>query len=210
MKINVMENRERRVNNLVKMLENINIGLSKDNTLQMMIEDYLEEDPIFTWGDIKDHVNTLLENVKDKPKVANRNKYGQTWTCYNNYYTEDIEEVDLTGKHVVVTGTLSIPRKTFVTKLEDNGVIVSSGRVTGKTEYLILGKDGGSKVKEAIEKNVPIIKEEVVNKWLETIESPQLQEVAVECNDYKEKQRIESFKKRLELIEKCDNDDIEF
>ena len=37
MKINVMENRERRVNNLCKMLENIKTGLSQDNELQMMI-----------------------------------------------------------------------------------------------------------------------------------------------------------------------------
>lgn len=210
MKINVVENRERRVNNLCKMLENIQIGLSQDSELQTMIEDYLEEeDNIFTWGDIKDCVNDLLENIKDKPKLANRNRYGQTWTCYNNYYTEGIEEVDLNGKHVVVTGTLSMPRKTFVDRLKNNGVIVSSGGVTGKTDYLILGKDGGSKVKIAMEKNVPIIKEEVVNRWLESIESPQLQEVAVEYNDPKERARIESFKRRLEMIE-SDEEDIEF
>lgn len=211
MKINAVENRERRVNNLCNMLENISIGLSQDNVLQMMIEDYLEEEEnIFTWGDIKDYVDKLLKDVKDKPKEANRNKFGQTWTCYNNYYTEGIEEVDLTGKHVVITGTLSVPRKTFIDRLKSNGVIVSGGRVTSKTEYVILGKDGGSKVKEAMEKNVPIIKEEVVNRWLEKNESPQLQEVAVECNDPKEKQRIESFKRRLKVIESNDNEDLEF
>lgn len=210
MKINVVENRQRRVNNLCKMLENIQIGLSEDSFLQMMIEDYLEEENIFTWGDIKDHVNDLLENIKDKPKETYRNKFGQTWKCYNGQYTDGIEEVDLTGKHVVITGTLSVPRKTFADRLKNNGVIVSNGRVTSKTEYVILGKDGGSKVKEAMEKNVPIIKEEVVNRWLESIESPQLQEVAVECNDPKERARIESFKKRLETIEKYDNEDLEF
>lgn len=210
MKINVVENRERRVNNLCKMLENIKIGLSQDSTLQMMIEDYLEEEEnVFTWEEITDYVSNLLKSVKDKPKEAYRNKFGQTWTCYNNYYTEGIEEVDLNGKHVVITGTLSIPRKTFIDRLKSNGVIVSSG-VSGKTDYLILGKDGGYKVKVAIEKNVPIIKEEVVNRWLEKNESPQLQEVAVECNDPKEKQRIESFKRRLEVIESNDNEDLEF
>lgn len=212
MKINVMENRERRVNKLCKMLENISLGLSEDSMLQMMIEDYLEEEEnIFTWEDIKDCVNDLLETIKDQPKEAYRNRYGQTWKCYNGQYTDGIEEVDLNGKHVVVTGTLSIPRKTFVDRLKSNGAIVSSGGISGKTDYLILGKDGGSKVKTAMEKNVPIIKEEVVNRWLEKIESPQLQEVAVEYSDPREKARIESFKKRLELIEKYDNEeDIEF
>ena len=183
MKINVVESRQRRVKNLCNMLENINIGLSQDSVLQMMIEDYLEEEEnIFTWGDIKGYVNDLLKDIKDKPKEAYRSRFGKTYKCYNNCYSDGIEEVDLTDKHVVISGTLSVPRKAFTERLRNNGAIVGT-KVNGKTEYLILGKDGGSKVKEAEARNVPIIKEEVVNRWLESIELPQLQEVATESSD---------------------------
>lgn len=95
-------------------------------------------------------------------------------------YSENIDNVDLTAKQIVLTGDFVNGTKAeIVNKLEVLGAIVKSG-VSSKTDYVIVGGYGsdnwacgnyGSKVKKALElqskgKDVKIIKEEEFFKCL--------------------------------------------
>lgn len=95
-------------------------------------------------------------------------------------YSENIDNIDLTAKQIVLTGDFVNGTKAeIVSKLEMLGAIVKSG-VSSKTDYVIVGGYGsdnwacgnyGSKVKKALElqskgKDVKIIKEEEFFKCL--------------------------------------------
>lgn len=64
----------------------------------------------------------------------------------------------LAGKTVVVTGTLSRPRKEIEQALKAVGAHVT-GSVTSQTQYLIAGSDAGSKLALARSLGVPILEE---------------------------------------------------
>jgi DNA ligase (NAD+) len=73
----------------------------------------------------------------------------------------------LEGLTFVITGTLPNLTRTEVKELiETNGGKVT-GSVSGKTNYLVLGEDPGSKYDEALKKNVPAISE---NELIQLIE----------------------------------------
>ncbi len=59
---------------------------------------------------------------------------------------------------VVVTGTLSQPREIWKKRLESLGFQISSS-VSGKTSYLLVGKDAGSKLAKALKLDVPVLSE---------------------------------------------------
>lgn len=65
----------------------------------------------------------------------------------------------LSGKTVVITGTLSVSRRDMQQWLENAGAKVSSS-VSAKTDYLLAGADTGSKLKKAKTLGVTIISEE--------------------------------------------------
>lgn len=65
----------------------------------------------------------------------------------------------LSGKTIVITGTLSHPRDYFVSLIEENGGKVGSG-VSKKTDYVLAGENAGSKLTKAESLNVPVINEE--------------------------------------------------
>jgi len=63
------------------------------------------------------------------------------------------------GKKVVLTGTLSFSRTEASKLLEEAGAeIVNS--VSKNTDYVIVGEDAGSKLKKAIDLNIPIMTED--------------------------------------------------
>jgi DNA ligase (NAD+) len=65
----------------------------------------------------------------------------------------------LAGKSFVITGTLSRPRDEFKALIEQHGGVVSSA-VSAKTDYLLAGDKGGSKLQKAGKLGVQVIDEE--------------------------------------------------
>ncbi|MDR0692878.1 MAG: NAD-dependent DNA ligase LigA, partial [Prevotellaceae bacterium] len=65
----------------------------------------------------------------------------------------------LAGKSFVITGTLSRPRDEFKVLIEQHGGVVSSA-VSAKTNYLLAGDKGGSKLQKAEKLGVQIIDED--------------------------------------------------
>ena len=72
----------------------------------------------------------------------------------------------LTGKTLVITGTLTIGRDDMKLLIESNGGKVS-GAVTAKTDYLLAGEGGGSKKANAEKMGIPIISEDDLKKLME-------------------------------------------
>ena len=68
-------------------------------------------------------------------------------------------EGPLTGKKFVITGSLSQPRSTFAQRIEEAGGNVTSS-VSKNTDYVLAGKDAGSKLERAREVGVPVLNEE--------------------------------------------------
>ncbi|MGL9761660.1 MULTISPECIES: BRCT domain-containing protein [Wolbachia] len=72
----------------------------------------------------------------------------------------------LSGKTVVITGELSgMKRKEAQAKAESLGVKVSSS-VSKNTDFVVIGKDPGSKYHKALELGVEILSEEEFNKLI--------------------------------------------
>lgn len=71
----------------------------------------------------------------------------------------EASETGLTGKTVVMTGTLSVPRSEFKKTLEAGGAKVT-GSITSKTDFLVCGEGGGSKRTKAENLGVEIIDED--------------------------------------------------
>ncbi|EDS78085.1 DNA ligase, NAD-dependent [Clostridium botulinum C str. Eklund] len=73
---------------------------------------------------------------------------------------EEIEENIFNGKTVVVTGSLSsFSRNEIKEKLQSLGAKVA-GSVSKKTDYVLVGKDPGSKYEKAVQLNIKIISED--------------------------------------------------
>ncbi len=64
-----------------------------------------------------------------------------------------------TGKTVVITGTLTMPREQAKEEIERRGGKVS-GSVSKKTDFLVAGEDAGSKLTKATELGVKVLNEE--------------------------------------------------
>jgi DNA ligase (NAD+) len=62
-------------------------------------------------------------------------------------------------KRVVITGTLSKPRDEFKKLLELKGALVSNS-ISKKTDFLLCGKNAGSKLQKAKDLGVEIVDEE--------------------------------------------------
>ncbi len=72
---------------------------------------------------------------------------------------EEIKENIFKDKRVVLTGTMSLSRNIVKSILEEHGAEISSS-ISKKTDYLIYGKNAGSKYKKALELGVKLISEE--------------------------------------------------
>jgi DNA ligase (NAD+) len=68
-------------------------------------------------------------------------------------------EGPLTGKRIVVTGTLSRPRSYFVERIEAGGGTFTSS-VSKNTDYVLAGEEAGSKLEKARELGVSVLDKE--------------------------------------------------
>ncbi|MGL4948722.1 MAG: NAD-dependent DNA ligase LigA [Mycoplasma sp.] len=73
------------------------------------------------------------------------------------------ENANIHNKTVVITGTFSIPREKIKTILETIYNCKVTNSVTKKTDFLIVGSDGGSKLNKAIELKVKLLETEFWN-----------------------------------------------
>ena len=64
----------------------------------------------------------------------------------------------LSGKRVVITGTLERPRSHYVERLEGAGGTFTS-TVSKNTDYVLAGEEAGSKLEKARELGVPVLDE---------------------------------------------------
>ncbi|PZR11437.1 MAG: DNA ligase (NAD(+)) LigA [Archangium gephyra] len=71
---------------------------------------------------------------------------------------EEQKAGSFTGKTIVLTGTMTMPRETAKEEIERRGGKVS-GSVSKKTDFVVAGEDAGSKLKKATELGVKILNE---------------------------------------------------
>lgn len=81
------------------------------------------------------------------------------------YTKQEMSTSPLTGKTVVITGSLEMPRKELEAILLEQGAKVT-GSVSKKTDYLILGKNPGSKYDKAKELGIEMIEETNLLPWI--------------------------------------------
>ena len=74
----------------------------------------------------------------------------------------------LAGKTFVLTGTLpTLKRQEATTRIEAAGGSVT-GSVSGRTDYLVVGEDPGSKFEQAEKREVPMLSESDLLELLST------------------------------------------
>ena len=96
----------------------------------------------------KNRIETLIKYIEPK-----------------NPEVKEVKNSPFLDKRVVLTGTMSKPREEIKELLESLGAHVSNS-VSKKTDFLILGKDAGSKLEKAEKLGVKILKEEEMWKMI--------------------------------------------
>ena len=74
------------------------------------------------------------------------------------------EVAKITGKIIVLTGTLSQSRDRWKARLEEAGATIV-GSVSKKTDYVLVGENAGSKLKKAKQLNIPVVSEQEIESW---------------------------------------------
>lgn len=104
-------------------------------------------------------LDKVVENIKELFELGVKPHYEEI----------DIKENPFTDKTVVVTGTLeNFSRSEIKEKLEELGARISSS-VSKKTDYVLVGKDPGSKYNKALELEVRVLNEEEFNKMIDVL-----------------------------------------
>ncbi|GAA0789172.1 NAD-dependent DNA ligase LigA [Hathewaya limosa] len=110
--------------------------------------------------DVGDIVAKCVVDFFEDEKIQNSIKELLNLGVNPTYEEEENEESSYTGKTVVVTGSLeSFSRSEIKEKLESLGAKVS-GSVSKKTDYVLVGKEPGSKYDKALSLGIKIISEE--------------------------------------------------
>lgn len=125
-----------------------------DNLRKATFEELLSVEDV---GDIV--ANSIVEFFKDDKIVASIEELLALGVT-PHFEEEVIQENIFNNKTVVVTGSLeSYSRNEIKEKLESLGAKVS-GSVSKKTDYVIVGKEPGSKYEKAVELNIKILSED--------------------------------------------------
>lgn len=137
---------------------------SKFKSLDNLINASFEE-----LNDIKDVGDIIANNIvkyfKDVKNIEEINKL-KLYNINTNYLgKEQKENINITGKTFVITGTLSLERDKIKEYLESYGASVTNS-VSSKTDVVIVGDNPGSKYDKALELGIKIWNEEELNKNL--------------------------------------------
>ncbi|SMC27873.1 DNA ligase (NAD+) [Clostridium acidisoli DSM 12555] len=107
--------------------------------------------------------NSVLEFFKEDKIIDSIKELLQVGVT-PHYVEEEIVENEFIGKTIVVTGSLeNFSRSEIKDKIQSLGAKVS-GSVSKKTDYVLVGKEPGSKYDKALELGVKIITEDEFNK----------------------------------------------
>ena len=176
---------EKSVNNLLEAIEN-----SKNNSLERLLfglgirqvgtktakilsKHYITLENIINatkeeLNNIHDIGNIIADNIinyfKEERNIREINKLkelGLNMKYLNN--SEIINNINITGKTFVITGTLSKGRDEIKQLIEKNGGNITTS-VSKKTDVVIVGEEPGSKYTKALELGITIWKEEDLEK----------------------------------------------
>ena len=107
-------------------------------------------------------IRNFFQDEKNQKILARLKEYGV------NMQAEESELIEsaITGKTVVVTGTLpTLGRKEAAELIEKYGG-KAAGSVSKKTDYVLAGENAGSKLTKAQELGIPVISEEELKQML--------------------------------------------
>jgi DNA ligase (NAD+) len=108
------------------------------------------------------HIVTFFRQPHNMEVIEQLIRAGVKWDALEPM---DRSSLSLSGKTIVLTGTLSRPRGVIKEELQALGAKVS-GSVSKKTDYLVAGEDAGSKLTRAQQLGVEILDEAGLEKLL--------------------------------------------
>jgi DNA ligase (NAD+) len=111
---------------------------------------------------VADHIVTFFRQPHNLEVVERLLRAGIRW---ERVQTTTASASNLSGKTVVLTGTLSRPRQEVKEQLQALGAKVT-GSVSKKTDYVIAGEDAGSKLEKAKSLGVPVLDEKGLDSLL--------------------------------------------
>ena len=100
-------------------------------------------------------IRTFFDQPHNRRVIERLRKVGLRWPAVTRHAPTDTA---LSGKKVVITGTLSAPRPEIKKTLQALGAVVSA-QVSKNTDYLLAGENPGSKATKAEELGVPLLTE---------------------------------------------------
>ncbi|PUB89708.1 MAG: DNA ligase, partial [gamma proteobacterium symbiont of Ctena orbiculata] len=101
------------------------------------------------------HIHTFFRQPHNREVIGQLLAAGIHWPAVER---EPVEDRPLSGKTVVITGTLSMPRDEIKQILQGLGAKVT-GSVSKKTDYLLAGDAAGSKLAKAEKLDIAILDE---------------------------------------------------
>ncbi len=158
------------INNLIFALGVPQLGARNAKSISQKIKSFenifsLDEETLRSINDIGDitikEFNKYMKNEQNIEMIKFLINIGINPQFETNNITIDFFK----DKTFVISGTLDIPREKLTKIIEDNGGRVSNS-VSKKTDYLILGENGGSKRTKAIELKIPIINKNEISEIL--------------------------------------------
>ncbi|CAF0689959.1 NAD-dependent DNA ligase LigA [Candidatus Methylacidithermus pantelleriae] len=113
-------------------------------------------------GEIVAHsLYRYFRDPKNRRRLERLKEYGVNFQCLERR----LPVGPLSGKTVVITGTLSEPREEIARKIEAAGGRVAS-TVSRRTDWLIVGENPGSKLQEARRLGIPVMTEQELRRML--------------------------------------------
>ncbi|MEW8460572.1 MAG: helix-hairpin-helix domain-containing protein, partial [Candidatus Thiodiazotropha endolucinida] len=101
------------------------------------------------------HTHSFFRQAHNREVIEQLIEAGIHWPAVE---IQPVEQLPLSGKTVVITGTLSKPRDEVKQMLQSLGAKVT-GSVSKKTDYLLAGEEAGSKLDKAEKLGVAILDE---------------------------------------------------
>ncbi|MBT3012852.1 MAG: NAD-dependent DNA ligase LigA [Candidatus Thiodiazotropha sp. (ex Lucina aurantia)] len=108
------------------------------------------------------HTHSFFRQAHNREAIEQLIEAGIHWPAVE---IQPVEQLPLSGKTVVITGTLSKPRDEVKQMLQSLGAKVT-GSVSKKTDYLLAGEEAGSKLDKAEKLGVAILDEAALQNLL--------------------------------------------